>query len=93
MQVTLQIGESTTVVQPVAAGKQLGIRACGYPDGTVAVVVKQLDGTVVASRDFTLESMSGPYWLPVADGTWMATLTFSKGTDNTAYGLADVVEV
>jgi hypothetical protein len=52
MQVTLQIGESTTVVQPVAAGKQLGIRACGYPDGTVSVVVKQLDGTVAVSVSF-----------------------------------------
>ncbi len=92
MQVTLQIGESTTVVQPVAAGKELGIRACGYPDGTVAVVVKQLDGTVVASRDFLLESMSGPYWLPVADGTWLVTVSFARGVDSSAYGLCDVVE-
>ena len=92
MQVTLQIGESTTVVQPVAAGKQLGIRACGYPDGTVSVVVKQLDGTVVASRDFTLESMAGPYWLPAADGMWMVSVAFARDVDSASYGLCDVVE-
>lgn len=92
MQVTLQGGESTTIVQPVVAGKQLGIRACGYPDGIVAVTVKALDGTIAASRDFHLESMDGPYWQPVGVGTWLVEVSFTREVDGASYGLCDVVE-
>ncbi len=92
MQITLQGGESTTVVQSVVAGKQLGVRACGYPDGVVAVAVKQIDGTIVAQQDFHLSSMDGPYWQPVADGTWLVAVSFTREVDTSSYGLCEIVE-
>jgi hypothetical protein len=92
MQITLQGGESTTIVQAVAADKQLGIRACGYPDGVVAVVVKTLDGTISATQDFHLSPMDGPYWQPVGAGTWLVEVSFTRERDGSSYGLCDVVE-
>lgn len=92
MLVTLQANETAELVQSVAPGKSLGIRACGYPDGTVAVVVRQLDGTEVARRDFHLESMDGPYWSPVADGAWVVAVAFTPAVDTSSYGLCEIVE-
>lgn len=92
MQITLQANETAEVVQSVAPGKSLGIRACGYPDGTVAVVVRQLDGTEVARQDFHLSPMDGPYWSPVSDGAWIVAIAYTPAVDTSSYGLCEIVE-
>ncbi len=92
MLITLQANETAELVQSVAPGKSLGIRACGYPDGTVAVVVRRLDGTEVARQDFHLSPMDGPYWTPAADGAWIVAVAYTPAVDTSSYGLCEIVE-